>query len=274
MEDKDFYKEIYEKIGEVMKSKGSNHPDAVQLMSRLNNLYAKNGNPRAGNTGGSVVIPPSIQIELNTIREHLEFRGDISINYDFIEELQWRKQLIADNIRMENTKLRMKGDDGKRFDDLEQFKTYCKYACFQIELLVNCYFNKVFDFNFQNFQNFFSQLKTEKKVPNKWQLKEESSINRVPLELKINLLLDWRFEKPNKQIALKEHVLAIKNVRNKDSHRAAEKSFNASGGEVSGPPLDEKLMDERDFNTVDIWLRKYVDYVSIEMNSLTKKLSQ
>jgi hypothetical protein len=266
MEDKDFYKEIYEKVGKVMKSKGNNHPEAIQLMSRLNNLYAKNGNAKPSNTGGSVFIPPSIQIELNTIREHLEFRGDISIHYDFIKEDHWRKQLLADNIRMENTKLRMKGDDGRLFDSANQFKMYCRYACYQIEFLLNYYFNKRFSFSISNLTRYHEQQIKSKRITT-WDVKG-NTINQVPLEFKLKFFLDWDQIGVNKNTILLDYLISIKNIRNLDSHRAVERKEESPPPSNQPQKIEEILYDERDFKTVFIYLDKFVKFAETQLKAL------
>lgn len=44
--------------------------------------------------------------QLNAIRSALEIRGNFSIDYSFIKEVHWRRQLMSDNLKMENCAIR------------------------------------------------------------------------------------------------------------------------------------------------------------------------
>lgn len=77
-----------------------------------------------------------IALDTNTIRQVLEIRADVSINFDFIENTRVRNQLVIDNLRMENARLDVQKSD------LERFHEFCVNAFYQIEELINYYYSK------------------------------------------------------------------------------------------------------------------------------------
>lgn len=84
-----------------------------------------------------------IKDDTEAIRNHLEIRANISIDYEFITNERVKKQLIRDNLRMENVRLNLTKDE------LTRFYEFCINAFYQIEELLNYYYH----LKFQNDNN-------------------------------------------------------------------------------------------------------------------------
>ena len=67
------------------------------------------------------------------------------------------------NLKMENCGLRSIGDDGRYNDPRDALSDFCRYACFQIELLLNIYFKKKYQ-TFAGLRATVDRLITENKI--------------------------------------------------------------------------------------------------------------
>jgi hypothetical protein len=76
-----------------------------------------------------------IQNEIVQLRETLNLKETPSIDYVRIKENKVRRQLVADNIRMEQA----------RFHEEQAFRRYCTFAFFQVEQLLTYYFHHKFN---------------------------------------------------------------------------------------------------------------------------------
>lgn len=176
----------------------------------------------------SIEIDPHLHNHILNIRAALEIRGDFSIDYSFINEEHWKKQLMSDNLKMENCGIRNIGDDGRFVDSRDALYDFCRYACFQIELLLNIYFKKTYP-NWSNLQSEISRLKADRKIAQNYRVYSyNSTINAVPLKTK------WHIYAKTHSIMessdLYKGIDAIREIRNlKTAHRPAELSESSFG---------------------------------------------
>lgn len=126
--------------------------------------------------------------QITKIREILEVRGDTSIDYEFIEVVEWRNKLLSDNLKMENCAIRFLGDDGRSNNNYDAFIDYCTYAFFQIEFLLNIYFKKKYIY-WEDLISTIEELKTSNKLYQKFELfkNDNEDTDKIPTGGKLSI---------------------------------------------------------------------------------------
>lgn len=125
---------------------GADHPDVIATKALFESLSQSEimiKEPK-NNTSESYEKLVLVKSDTIAIRNHLEIRADVSIDFDFISNERVKKQLIKDNLRMENSRL-----DSQIKNDTERFHSFCVEAFYQIEELINYYFG--IEYSFENF---------------------------------------------------------------------------------------------------------------------------
>ena len=150
----------------------------------------------------------NIKLDTNAIRSHLEIRANPSIDYEFIKEERVKKQLIADNKRMENVQLNL------NLTEQDRFYNYCVAAFLQIEELINYFFGLKYSYID------FLKLLNEKNPDRKYFQKRFSE---VPISDKIFLFEKLFYHKKtdaNAPFIYHESIInSIREVRNEELHR-------------------------------------------------------
>lgn len=227
--------------------------------------YSKKVNFRTDNTLNQ--MDDSINNQLNSIRSALEIRGDFSIDYSFIKEVHWVKQLMSDNLKMENCAVRNIGDDGKANTQNHAFISFCGYACCQIELLLNIYFKKNYH-TWHNLRNDIGLMIQSRKItkPNY----SPHSYNGTAWG--ISLYHKWyiyssKYNIPEKSNFYKS-IGAIRIIRNsKVAHRGAYDVTH-----LTAPPIPiranltvsqmaELLIQHRNVEQIRVFLESFVEHI-------------
>lgn len=94
--------------------------------------------------------------EIIEIRNALQIKGRISIDYNYIKEDRLRQQLVVDNLRMENAALEL-----KELNEIERFYNFCINAFFQVENLLNYFYHKKYS-SIESLLDHFEKLPTSK----------------------------------------------------------------------------------------------------------------
>lgn len=164
---------------------GSNHQDVIgtkALFQKLShNEILKKENENKPSEYCDEIHP--IKIDTQAIRNHLEIRGNVSIDYDFIKNDRVKKQLIKDNLRMENARLSLTKDE------LTRFYEFCINAFYQIEELLNYYYHKKFEsdrnglYTFLiNNNNHYKILENDDEIMKSAKLKKQSELKNKSLD--------------------------------------------------------------------------------------------
>ena len=125
-----FMMSIQQEIDKLQIEFGADSSVVIELKSQFDILsQAEINRPNATATNNLDLIP--IKADTEAIRKHLEIRANVSIDYDFIKNDRVKKQLIKDNLRMENIRLNVKKDE------LTRFYEFCINAFYQLEELLN-----------------------------------------------------------------------------------------------------------------------------------------
>lgn len=189
---------------------GSNHQDVIASKALFHRLSQTEIQKKKTENQNSECCNELIPIKSDTeaIRSHLEIRGNVTIDFEFIIGPRVKKQLIADNKRMENAQL------NSNFTELERFYNYCVAAFFQIEELVNYYFGVKYNYN-----EFLNLLR--EKNPTKTY--NQTKLSEVPIADKIyvfeGLFYFGQIDENGKTIRYDSTINLIRDVRNEDSHR-------------------------------------------------------
>ena len=132
-----FLMEVQEKIDEWSKKlppEDTNLVKAKEQFFRLVTTELEKSTPKNELQESAKIS--QIALDTSTIRQALEIRADISINFDFIDVERVKNQLITDNLRMENPRWDLPREGVQRFHE------FCVNAFYQIEELINYYLGK------------------------------------------------------------------------------------------------------------------------------------
>ncbi len=90
-----------------------------------------------------------LQKDISAIRQIVSLKADVSIDYEKITNTPTQKQLLTDNLSMEQTALDMTGNDVSRIYN------FCSKATLQIENLLNYFYWR----RYNSFSDFITMLK-------------------------------------------------------------------------------------------------------------------
>ena len=77
--------------------------------------------------------------KIGKIKDALEIRADSSIDYSFVKDIYIQRQLMIDNLRMENVLLNLS------MSEKERYENFCISAFLQVENILNYYYCERFD---------------------------------------------------------------------------------------------------------------------------------
>jgi len=190
---------------------GSNHQDVIAskaLFHTLSQTEIKKKNSEQSKSDCCDELIP-IKSDTEAIRNHLEIRANVSMDFEFVKNERVKKQLIKDNLKMENSRL-----DIQIKNDTERFYNFCVEAFYQIEELVNYYFGM--KYTFEDFILLISS-KNNGKIFNQKQLSEITIAEKIFVFE--GLFYYGQVDAVGKTIRYESTINLIREVRNEDSHR-------------------------------------------------------
>lgn len=169
--------------------------------------------------GASAAVPVSTNIDdtrldemgsdIKKIRELLCIQAECSLKYSFVDRERLRRQLIMDNLRMENAALDLKTEETLRFYN------FCVNAFYQIENVINYYycitFPKIIDLQ--------KDIETYTQC-DKYNFKSGENIKSVA-DITINYKLNAFCNKFFRQEKIKYDYINLRKVRNEGAHRCS-----------------------------------------------------
>ncbi len=189
---------------------GSNHQEVIAskaLFQKLSQTEIKRENSGQSKSDSCDALIP-IKSDTEAIRNHLEIRANVSIDFEFVKNERVKKQLIKDNLKMENSRL-----DIQIKNDTERFYNFCVEAFYQIEELVNYFFIT------KHPSDAVAYLKTKNSQINTVEfdfLKIEISKKLYVFE---SLFYYGQTDANGRNIRYESTINLIRDVRNEDSHR-------------------------------------------------------
>jgi hypothetical protein len=190
---------------------GSNHQDVIASKALFHSLsqteIEKKNSQQSKSDCCDELIP--IKSDTEAIRNHLEIRANVSMDFEFVKNERVKKQLIKDNLKMENSRL-----DIQIKNDTERFYNFCVEAFYQIEELVNYYFGM--KYTFEDFILLISS-KNNGKIFNQKQLSEITIAEKIFVFE--GLFYYGQVDAVGKTKRYESTINLIREVRNEDSHR-------------------------------------------------------
>ena len=121
---------------------GQDKKQLTKLLAFVKDIYSDPDNKEFAAGIESIVLNRlaiSTNEKIDKIKDALEIRADISIDYSFVKDIYIRRQLIIDNLRMENVLLNLS------MSEKERYENFCVNAFLQVENILNYYYCERFN---------------------------------------------------------------------------------------------------------------------------------
>lgn len=220
MNNDEFILAINNKIESLLEAKGPDDSNALLIQKRFRALTNPEKSSNFSNSAGSSYIL-FIENELREIRQALNIKAKPSVDYSFLninpKYSQVKANLILDNLRMENTAIRIQDDTGMHvISPIQIIKTFSMYASLQMETLINLYYTVLYNDNFSKFKTAFNNSNK----PPYYNLDKVTTIPLAPLAAKLQFFLKWSNNLPLNDLS--DKAIIITDIRNGNVHRAVE----------------------------------------------------
>lgn len=176
------------------------------------------------------IVNSSVEKEVRLIREALNIRGNQSIDYSFVKSDVIRKQLIVDNLRMEDAALNINVKDfSKRLSD------FSLNAFYQVECLVNYYYGTVYgECIVEHIQDSLNKSGYPRELT---KFERENGLNAITIANKLTALgVDLNLDR-----YVGASLYYLRELRNGSSHRPFTKK------EIQNPEEKEKENKKKNF---------------------------
>ncbi len=190
----DFVKELY------------NNPDNKEFAAGLDDFVLS-----------KLAITTNDNIE--KIKAALEIRAGASIDYSFVNDDSVRKQLVADNLRMENAILNLSDSEKERYEK------FCVNAFLQVENILNYYYCEKYDKDIANIlTDIENATKNDQSIFNRTSFKiEYKYVSDISMYIKIQAFCNQFFPRiPGINDYTASNLHKLKNMRNNFFHRAGK----------------------------------------------------
>lgn len=166
---------------------------------------------RAFSTPSTEKSVPSANIanDVRAIREALDIRANVSIDYSFVTSQRLRDQLIVDNLRMENAAL----NHAQKED--ERFYSFCVNAFYQMESIVNYYWYKSFP-KFDDLAKVLEATTASEMKDFQFHLEGQTNIGEIKIAAKLNACCNTLFPY---DLNFKRTCSQLRQARNEGEHR-------------------------------------------------------
>ena len=215
---------------------GQDKKQLTKLLAFIKGLYDEPDNKEFA-AGLNAIVLNRLAIttnqEIGKIKDALEIRADLSIDYSFVKDIFVQKQLMIDNLRMENILLNLS------ISEMERYNNFCINAFLQVENILNYYFcekyNKDINCILTDIENNTQKDKNPfKRIPGKTYL----YVSDIPIMSKIQAFCNIFFPfDSNHTDYTARNLHTLRKMRNDIFHRAGEegKSTDDSKKEKTAP---------------------------------------
>lgn len=158
--------------------------------------------------------------EIRKVKEILELRADFSIDYSFVKDIFVQRQLMIDNLRMENVILNLS------MPEIERYNNFCVNAFLQVENILNYYFCEKYNKNLDSILKDIEDNTKDDDFPFKRILnKPYSYVSEIPIKHKIKAFCNKFFPYSSSKIDFTyKNLNDLRYLRNNIFHRAGEES--------------------------------------------------
>lgn len=160
--------------------------------------------------------------EIEKIKDALELRAAPSIDYSFVKDIFVQRQLMIDNLRMENVRLNLSMSERDRFD------SFCVNAFLQVENILNYYYCEKFG---KDLDAILSDIEYATQY-DKYPFKRVSGktyyyVSEIAIVSKIQAFCNQFFPlDPNIKDYTAYNLQELRKIRNNIFHRAGEEDDN------------------------------------------------
>ena len=157
--------------------------------------------------------------EIETVRKALELRSDLSIDYSFVKDIFVLRQLMIDNLRMENVLMNLS------MPEIERYENFCISAFLQVENILNYYFCEKYNKNIDSILTEIERITENDRYPFKRNPKiTYLYVSDIPIAYKIQAFCDKFFPYDPTHLDFTSKILQeLRKMRNDIFHRAGEK---------------------------------------------------
>lgn len=216
---------------------GQDKKQLTKLLAFVKGLYDDSDNKEFAAGINAIVLNHlaiSTNKEIEKIKDALELRADLSIDYSFVKDIFVQRQLMIDNLRMENVLLNLSMPERERYDN------FCVNAFLQVENILNYYycekFGKALDAILADIEDATQYDKYPfKRVPGKTYY----YVSEIAIASKIQAFCNQFFPfDPNVKDYTATNLHKLRNIRNDIFHRAGkndDSNKKATGQEKPAP---------------------------------------
>lgn len=216
---------------------GQDKKQLTKLLAFVKELYDDSDNSEFV-AGINAIVLNHLAITTNEgiekIKDALEIRADLSIDYSFVKDIFVQKQLLIDNLRMENVLLNLSMPERERYDN------FCVNAFLQVENILNYYycekFGKDIDAMLADIEDATKSDKYPfRRVPGK----TYCYVSEIAIASKIQAFCNQFFPlNPDVKDYTVSNLHKLRNIRNDIFHRAGENDDNTkkTSGSQKTPP--------------------------------------
>ena len=198
---------------------GQDKKQLTQLLAFVKGLYDNPDNKEFA-AGIQAIVLNDLAITTNEgidkIKKALEIRADSSIDYSFVDDIFVKRQLIIDNLRMENVLLNLS------MSEKERYENYCVNAFLQVENILNYYYIKKFNKDINAILSDIEDTTQYDKYPFKRiPSKTYYYVSEIAIASKIQGFCNQFFPySPSTKDYTASNLHKLRNIRNDISHRA------------------------------------------------------
>ena len=206
---------------------GQDKKQLTKLLAFVKELYDHPDNKEFADGLNAIVLNRltiTTNQDIKKVKEALELRADYSIDYSFVKDIFVQRQLMIDNLRMENVLLNLS------MLEIERYDNFCVNAFLQVENILNYYFCEKYHKNLDSILTAIEDITKNdkypfKRIPNKTYL----YVSEIPIASKIQAFCNefFPFDSTNTDYTTK-NLHTLRNMRNDIFHRAGEGGDNPS----------------------------------------------
>lgn len=246
MDNNNNYKPLLDKIMRLVKEK-------PEFEKELRNRLANVDSP------AFLVSTGTVENDIHSIKEIMGISAQQSIDYLFVKSEIVRKQLIIDNLKMENAPLNLAIQN-----ESERFCAFCINAFYQVENLVNYYYGFLYPDNVSLVSHIQTSINKSDYRRELTKYETEDGIARIRISDKMTAIaIDLKIREE-----LSACLYYLREIRNIGSHRCSilrEKALNRKYNETD---KNKKMLDFMYYNTYNTIRANLMDFVSIIKKAL------
>ena len=227
---------------------GQDKKQLTKLLAFVKDLYDHPDNKEYA-AGIQAIVLRDLSVttkeDIEKIKEVLQLKADISVDYSFVKDTFVQKQLIIDNLRMENALLNLS------MPEQERYNCFVVNAFLQVENILNYYYRTKFQDNINNILLDIELATKNDKYPFvRAPGQQYTYVSDIPIAKKIQAFCNSYFPfKNNTPDYVSLNLQKMRSIRNDTFHRAGLTTLQTSAAPVrtsktsTSPPTPNMFRD-------------------------------